>query len=175
MSHEFDPLSDLFVAQFAKPPDLGIVNLRALTPFQRALLVIDGTVTKFIEAYTMEPVTVRIISHEQRRLSAENAWLEAEGGARRLGQGRCSRGEVLRCAPRARALASAARASTGGGADTDGRPSGRLGPDPAGVADRNAPGRALVRSGGCGRPGPGEPDPEVGRVPQPHLSDQNAP
>src|SRR3972149_12330391 len=80
MTHEFDPLSDLFVAQFAKPPDLGIVNLRALTPFQRALLVIDGTVTKFIEAYTMEPVTVRIISHEQRRLSAENAWLEAEAG-----------------------------------------------------------------------------------------------
>src|SRR3972149_10783383 len=81
MSHEFDPLSDLFVAQFAKPPDLGIVNLRALTPFQRALLVIDGTVTKFIEAYTMEPVTVRIISHEQRRLSADNTWLEAEAGA----------------------------------------------------------------------------------------------
>ncbi|HLA25390.1 MAG TPA: chorismate pyruvate-lyase family protein [bacterium] len=80
MTHEFDPLSDLFVAQFAKPPDLGIVNLRALTPFQRALLVIDGTVTKFIEAYTMEPVTVRIISHEQRRLSADNTWLEAEAG-----------------------------------------------------------------------------------------------
>src|SRR3970040_1519025 len=80
MSHEFDPLSDLFVAQFAKPPDLGIVNLRALTPFQRALLVIDGTVTKFIEAYTMEPVTVRIISHEQRRLSADHTWLEAEAG-----------------------------------------------------------------------------------------------
>lgn len=80
MTGEFDPLSDLFIAQFAKPAGLGIVNLRALTPFQRALLVIDGTVTKFIEAYTMEPVTVRIISHEQRRLSVDNAWLDAEAG-----------------------------------------------------------------------------------------------
>ena len=42
-THEpFDPLSDLFVAQFAKPAQLGGVNLRALTPFHRALLVIDG-------------------------------------------------------------------------------------------------------------------------------------
>ncbi len=77
---DFDPLSDLFVAQFAKPADLGVVNLRALSPFQRALLVIDGTVTKFIEAYTMEPVAVRILSHENRRLAADNAWLEAEAG-----------------------------------------------------------------------------------------------
>lgn len=77
---EFDPLSDVFVAQFARPADLGVVNLRALSPFQRALLVIDGTVTKFIEAYTMEPVSVRVISHESRRLAADNAWLEAEAG-----------------------------------------------------------------------------------------------
>ena len=45
-------------AAFAKPEELRPVNLRALTPFQRALLVIDGTVTKFIEAYTLEPVKV---------------------------------------------------------------------------------------------------------------------
>lgn len=77
---EFDPVSDLFVAQFAKPPHLGTVNLRALTPFQRALLVIDGTVTKFIEAYTMEPIAVRILSHDHRRLSTDNAWLEAVAG-----------------------------------------------------------------------------------------------
>lgn len=34
------------------------INLRALTPFQRALLVTDGTVTKLIEAYTLEPVQI---------------------------------------------------------------------------------------------------------------------
>src|SRR3989337_2645452 len=77
MTHEFDPLSDLFVAQFAKPPDLGIVNLRALTPFQRALLVIDGTVTKFIEAYTMEPIEVVRLAQSTQQLPGDHVWLEA--------------------------------------------------------------------------------------------------
>jgi hypothetical protein len=54
----FNPLKDLFAAQSSKPETLREVNLRALSPFQRALLVIDGTVTKFIEAYTMEPVEI---------------------------------------------------------------------------------------------------------------------
>jgi chorismate-pyruvate lyase len=76
----FDPLNDLFVAQFARPAGLSSVNLRALTPFQRALLVIDGTVTKFIEASVMEPVTVRIIGQDWRRLSAGHNWLEADEG-----------------------------------------------------------------------------------------------
>lgn len=76
----FDPLSDLFVAQFARPARLGPVNLRALTPFQRALLVIDGTVTKFIEAYTMEPVDTRRLSQELRELAADHPWLEAPAG-----------------------------------------------------------------------------------------------
>jgi hypothetical protein len=48
----FTPMSDLFVAQFTRPKHLEQINLRSLTPFQRALLVLDGTVTKFIEAYT---------------------------------------------------------------------------------------------------------------------------
>ena len=80
MSEAFDPLSDLFVAQFARPAQLGAVNLRALTPFQRALLVIDGTVTKFIEAYTMEPVDTIRVDQEQRPLASEQPWLEAPKG-----------------------------------------------------------------------------------------------
>lgn len=78
----FDPLSDVFVAQFARPEGLKGVNLRALTPFQRALLVIDGTVTKFIEASTLEPVTVVPISQEHRRLARVEDWLEAGAGTR---------------------------------------------------------------------------------------------
>jgi chorismate-pyruvate lyase len=77
---QFDPLSDLFIAQFARPAGVSGVNLRALTPFQRALLVIDGTVTKFIEAYVMEPVKVRILGNDWHRLSAEHTWLEADAG-----------------------------------------------------------------------------------------------
>ena len=80
MSEAFDPLSDLFVAQFARPAQLGTVNLRALTPFQRALLVIDGTVTKFIEAYTMEPVDTIRVDQEQRPLASDQPWLEAPKG-----------------------------------------------------------------------------------------------
>lgn len=80
MSETFDPLSDLFVAQLARPTQLGAVNLRALTPFQRALLVIDGTVTKFIEAYTLEPVQTVHLGQERRTLTTAQPWLEAEQG-----------------------------------------------------------------------------------------------
>lgn len=80
MNETFDPLSDLFVAQFARPAQLGAVNLRALTPFQRALLVIDGTVTKFIEAYTLEPVETILVGQERRPLSSDQPWLEAPKG-----------------------------------------------------------------------------------------------
>ena len=80
MNDIFDPLSDLFVAQFAKPAQFSQVNLRALRPFQRALLVIDGTVTKFIEAYTMEPVETIRVAQERQRLSSDQPWLEAQKG-----------------------------------------------------------------------------------------------
>jgi chorismate-pyruvate lyase len=77
---EFNPMGDLLIAQSRKPPNIGEINLRALTAFQRALLVIDGTVTKFIEAYTMEPVDVVRLGQETRRLSTAHASLEAPGG-----------------------------------------------------------------------------------------------
>lgn len=71
-------MKDLFVAQFAKPPDLEEINLSQLTPFQRALLVIDGTVTQFIEAYTFSPVEVVPLHQEAQTLSADHAWLDAK-------------------------------------------------------------------------------------------------
>jgi chorismate-pyruvate lyase len=77
---DFNPLEDLFVAQFARPVDLNHVNLRVLSPFLRALLAIDGTVTKFIEAFTMEPIDVTLLSQDVRHLGAENEWLEAPAG-----------------------------------------------------------------------------------------------
>jgi len=80
MTDSFDPLSDLFIAQFARPAQMSVVNLRALTPFQRALLVIDGTVTKFIEAYTLEPVQTVHLGQERRPLGSEQPWLEAPEG-----------------------------------------------------------------------------------------------
>ena len=76
----FDPMSDLFVAQSSKPPHVSEINLRTLTSFQRSLLVIDGTVTKFIEAYTMEPVEIVRLGQSDRTLPEDHEWLEAPGG-----------------------------------------------------------------------------------------------
>jgi len=72
----YDPISELFVGNFERPAGLEEINLRALTPFQRALLVIDGTVTKFIEAVTMEPVEVQLIDQATQRLKSEHRLLE---------------------------------------------------------------------------------------------------
>lgn len=77
IDNHFDPTTGISIAQFAKPPELSSINLRVLTPFQRALLVIDGTVTKFIESYTLEPVKIRRVSQTTVPLSEDHPWLEA--------------------------------------------------------------------------------------------------
>jgi chorismate-pyruvate lyase len=65
------------VAQESKPEELTALNLRTLSPFHRALLATDGTVTKFIEAYRMEPIDIRLLAQERIELSADHRWLEA--------------------------------------------------------------------------------------------------
>lgn len=47
----------------ARPPGLQNIDVASLSPFQRALLTIDGTVTQFIEAYALEPVAIRVLDH----------------------------------------------------------------------------------------------------------------
>ena len=81
MSGNFNPLGELFIAQFARPTHFEPINLKSLTPFQRALLATDGTVTQYIEAYTMRPVSVLPVHQETRPLSAYHIWLEAPRGA----------------------------------------------------------------------------------------------
>ena len=83
-SNAFNPMEDLLTAQFALPADLRELNLRTLTPFQRALMVTDGTVTKFIEAYTMEQIEIVRLGQEIRSLTVNNEWLEAEEGSKVL-------------------------------------------------------------------------------------------
>lgn len=77
---EFDPLQELLFDPTIRPERVSPVNLRALSAFQRALLVIDGTVTKFIEAYQMEPVDVSRLSQRPSVLPAEDTRLEAGAG-----------------------------------------------------------------------------------------------
>lgn len=78
----FDPFADLMLSQAARPQHWQPVDLRTLTPFQRALLSIDGTVTKFIEAYTLEPVEITRLQQQEQPLHADHRWLAAPAGAR---------------------------------------------------------------------------------------------
>ena len=76
----FDPTQGLFVAMDAIPDDMKTVNIATLSPMYRALLVIDGTVTRFLEAYNGEPVDVRRHSQQTITIQQENPWLDAEPG-----------------------------------------------------------------------------------------------
>ncbi len=67
-------------AQASRPPELGDLDLCTLTAFQRALLVLDGTVTKFIEAYTMEPLEILRLAQDHHQLPQHHPWLEAPEG-----------------------------------------------------------------------------------------------
>lgn len=77
----FDPLARFYIAGHARPQHVAPVALPALTPFQRALLAIDGTVTQFIEAWALEPVTVQRIGQRDERLDAAEPWLGLDAGA----------------------------------------------------------------------------------------------
>ena len=73
-------ITDLFIAQIDKPADLARIDLSRLTPFQRALLVTDGTVTRFLEAYTLSPVKIVLLKQEMQTLTADHKWLRAKKG-----------------------------------------------------------------------------------------------
>jgi chorismate-pyruvate lyase len=80
MVRHFDPLTVVATAQSAKPAALSAINLRVLSPLQRALLVIDGTVTKFLEAYVLEPIDIQQLAQNKRTLADSQEWLEAPPG-----------------------------------------------------------------------------------------------
>ena len=74
-------LNNRFVAQTARPPTLDDIKPAQLTPFQRALLVTDGTVTPLIEAYTFSPVEIVPLRETEQTLDMEYAWLELPIGS----------------------------------------------------------------------------------------------
>ena len=71
-------IADYYIAQDEKPADLERIDLRRLTPFQRALLVADGTVRQFIEAYTLSSVDVMLLRQNNQTLPAYHKWLGAK-------------------------------------------------------------------------------------------------
>ena len=77
---EPDPFAALLSEHEGGSAELCGMNLRTLSPFHRALLTIDGTVTQFIESFMLEPVEVTRISQRNRRLPRDHRWLEASQG-----------------------------------------------------------------------------------------------
>ena len=73
-------MKSLFVAQDEKPAILREINFARLTPFQRGLVVTDGTVTRFIEAYTLAPVEVVLLQQKKQTLLRKNRWLQLSDG-----------------------------------------------------------------------------------------------
>jgi chorismate-pyruvate lyase len=71
----FDPFQDLLRRQAAYSLAPGKLNLRELTPFQRCLLTLDGTVSKYLETYTLEPIQVLRLRQETQVLDEPHQWL----------------------------------------------------------------------------------------------------
>lgn len=77
-SPRFDPTGDLFMAQAQRPAHLAGLNPWDLTPLQRALLVIDGTVTTFLSAWALEPITVHTLGQRPGVLPlASQPWISS--------------------------------------------------------------------------------------------------
>jgi chorismate-pyruvate lyase len=73
----FDPTRAVFVATEHRPPGCRPIDISVLTPVQRALLVIDGTVTQFLEAYYLENVIVAVLAqHDDEAGAADARWLD---------------------------------------------------------------------------------------------------
>lgn len=72
----FDPFHELLQNPEVRSLTLRKIDLRTLTPFQRTLLAIDGTVTKYLETYTLEPIEIVRLRQETQVLRSPHAWLE---------------------------------------------------------------------------------------------------
>ncbi len=76
----FLPFEGVFVAQEQRPRHLEDVDIGRLTPFERAVLVIDGTVTRFLEAQKMESIEIIDSGRTREHLKKDHAWLELPKG-----------------------------------------------------------------------------------------------
>lgn len=56
------------------------IDFEKISPFLRALLVTDGTVTKFLEAFLWEPIEVERILQEDSSMDQSIPWLEITPG-----------------------------------------------------------------------------------------------
>jgi chorismate-pyruvate lyase len=60
------------------------LDLRALPPFLRTLMITDGTVTKSLEAFFWEQIIVDTLSQEEVTVAADHEWLNIKKGDKAL-------------------------------------------------------------------------------------------
>jgi chorismate-pyruvate lyase len=80
VEQEFDPFANIFVAQEMRPPHLTDIDPYVLNGVERTLLIIDGTVTRFLEAYYAEPIKIINIGETRETLLKDHKWLELAKG-----------------------------------------------------------------------------------------------
>lgn len=69
-----------FVAQAQRPAHYRDVDVSALSPYHRALLAIDGTVTRFLETQHMESISVVRLGDHLTQLQHTHSALNLEAG-----------------------------------------------------------------------------------------------
>lgn len=103
LERDYDPFAEVFIAQKSRPTCLQDIDPGTLSPFERACLVIDGTVTRFLEAHKMEPIEVVNCGHTREVLKKDHEWLDLPKG-----EGVISRRVLLRGRYSERVYAAAA-------------------------------------------------------------------
>lgn len=82
--YHYDPIRGFYPERAEKTLPGGGVDFLRLPPLLRTLLVSDGTVTKFLEAFYWEPIRVRRIFHGDVELENDIPALEMERGRHAL-------------------------------------------------------------------------------------------
>ena len=75
-----DPIINLVSLKSISTSKINGFNFGDLSPILRALLVTDGTVTRFLEAYLLEPIKVEKIFQKEIRIDADLPWLDLPQG-----------------------------------------------------------------------------------------------
>jgi chorismate-pyruvate lyase len=79
-TYVFDPIRGFCPKDSLTTSDSKGLNFEKMSPFLRALLVTDGTVTKFLEAFLWEPIEVHRVAQEDSLSDRSIPWLEIEPG-----------------------------------------------------------------------------------------------
>lgn len=77
---EFDPFKNLIPQKPRSTSTMNDLDFSLLSPLLRTLLVTDGTVTRFLEAYFLEPVKLERVLQEEVTLEADLPSLDLARG-----------------------------------------------------------------------------------------------